>query len=145
MAVALMVSGLLTLCLRRPDLGSNRIARELAVDHAPDAEGIFVFQLRGQGGLGKILKTDWADETVDCLRADGSCAAVAGGGIRATVDHGVADLDESLARGMSRRDDRRVVGGDEFVEELGEITVEENIAAAKFDQIEAAPPLSDST
>ena len=80
------------LCGRR-ELGSNRIARELAVDEPHDPERIPVLQLVRQRRLREILVADGADEAIDRVRADRSGAAVAGGRVRAAVHHRVADFD----------------------------------------------------
>src|SRR5438270_13849433 len=69
------------------------IAGEVAVEQTPDAQGIGVLQLLRQGVLGEALKADGADEAQNGERTHGGGAAVGSGGIRAAVDHGVADFD----------------------------------------------------
>ena len=54
--------------------------------------GFSSFSSAGKRCLREVLIADWAHESIDGLGADRGVAAVAGGGIRATVHHGVADF-----------------------------------------------------
>ncbi len=102
MSIALIVAGAITLCLRRPKPGANRVPRKLAVNQPPDAERILVLQLVGQRRLGKILVADGPHEAIDRVRAHRSRAAVARCRIRPAMHHRVANFD---ARGKAVHDE----------------------------------------
>jgi len=72
------------------------------VTEATDSERVRILQFERELRLGEVLEADRTDEAVDGEAADGREARVGGGGVGASVDHGMRNFD---ARGEAVEDD----------------------------------------
>src|SRR5581483_9271371 len=75
-----------------PLLLVHLVARNLPIQHPPDAERVEVLQLGRKCVLRKSLVGDWTREAEDGLTPNRSRASVRRGWIRPSVDHCMRDL-----------------------------------------------------